>query len=190
MYKPPTKQLSLSVYVDDLKMAGPKANLSPMWKEIGKHINLDPPTSFDKSVYLGCCQYDCPPTADKVQSQMTFFNQTFGDEEFEFKTADQTNLTDDRAEILAARSAKRKNKPKKQQKVLDKAAAAELSDRGGSQIPLTDKQLQSCFAHALSATNDDIDHSVQGYYYKMRGHAEKSVEKYLELTGMYECRQN
>ena len=53
-----------------------------------------------------------------VKLHIDFFNQTFGDEEFQFKTAEQTKLTEDRAEILAVRNAKRKNKPKKQTQVL------------------------------------------------------------------------
>ncbi len=49
------------------------------------------------------------------------FNQTFGDEELKHKTAEQTKLTEDRAEILAVRNGKRKNKPKKQKKFAVKA---------------------------------------------------------------------
>ena len=34
------KQLFVSVYVDDFKMAGKAASLSPMWEELGKHLSL------------------------------------------------------------------------------------------------------------------------------------------------------
>ena len=34
-------------------MAGTAQNLAPMWKELGKLINPDPPSSFHMSVYLG-----------------------------------------------------------------------------------------------------------------------------------------
>ena len=37
----PEKKFFLFVYVDDLKMAGLKQNIAPMWKELGKTISLD-----------------------------------------------------------------------------------------------------------------------------------------------------
>ena len=38
--------LFLSVYVDDIKMAGRKRNLEPMWKRLMKHVHLERPTTF------------------------------------------------------------------------------------------------------------------------------------------------
>ena len=38
--------LFLSVYVDDIKMAGKKQNMAPMWKKWMKNVDLDEPTSF------------------------------------------------------------------------------------------------------------------------------------------------
>ena len=52
------QQLFLSVYVDDFKMAGNKANLNKMWKELGKEINLEPPVPFSENIYLGVKQMD------------------------------------------------------------------------------------------------------------------------------------
>ena len=46
--------LFLSVSVDDIKMAGKKQNLAPMWKKLIKNVDLDEPTSFLDHVYLGC----------------------------------------------------------------------------------------------------------------------------------------
>ena len=34
------KQLLLSVYVDDLKLAGKKANIKPIWDQIGQHLRF------------------------------------------------------------------------------------------------------------------------------------------------------
>ena len=45
-------QLLLAVYVDDFKMAGPKANMSQGWKLIGSKIDMDNPTPLGR--YLGC----------------------------------------------------------------------------------------------------------------------------------------
>ena len=47
------KRLFLSVYVDDIKLAGKKQNIDPMWKVLDKEVDLGEPTSFLDHVYLG-----------------------------------------------------------------------------------------------------------------------------------------
>ena len=42
--------------MDDLKLAGKKQNLDPMWKVLNKQVDLEQPTSFLDHVYLGCTQ--------------------------------------------------------------------------------------------------------------------------------------
>ena len=54
------KGLFLSVYVDDIKLAGKKQNLDPMWKLLNKEVDLGEPTSFLDHVYLGCTQKQLP----------------------------------------------------------------------------------------------------------------------------------
>ena len=51
--------LFLSVYVDDIKLAGKKQNIDPMWKVLNKEVDLGEPTSFLDHVYLGCTQRQC-----------------------------------------------------------------------------------------------------------------------------------
>ena len=46
------KGLFLSVYVDDIKLAGKKQNIDPMWKLLNKEVALGEPTSFHDHVYL------------------------------------------------------------------------------------------------------------------------------------------
>ena len=58
------KGLFLSVYVDDLKLAGKKQNLDPMWKVLNKEVDLGEPTSFLDHVYLGCTQRKCEISKD------------------------------------------------------------------------------------------------------------------------------
>ena len=49
------KQLFLSCYVDDYKMAGKKENIAPMWDSLQKEgIGLEPPVPLNQKVYLGC----------------------------------------------------------------------------------------------------------------------------------------
>ena len=44
--------LFLSVYVGEIKFAGKKQNINPMWKVLNKEIDLGEPTSFFDHVYL------------------------------------------------------------------------------------------------------------------------------------------
>ena len=50
------KGLFLSVFVDDIKMAGKKHNINPMWKVLNKRVALGESTSFLDHVYLVCTQ--------------------------------------------------------------------------------------------------------------------------------------
>ena len=44
------------MYVDDIKLAGKKQNIDPMWKVLNKEVDLGEPTFFLDHVYLGCTQ--------------------------------------------------------------------------------------------------------------------------------------
>ena len=63
----------LSVYVDDVKMAGHKQNTAPMWKKLMKLVDLDEPTSFLDHIYLGCTQRECKPNKDIIEQYKEMF---------------------------------------------------------------------------------------------------------------------
>ena len=67
------KGLFLSVYVDDIKLAGKKQNLDPMWKVLNKEVDLGEPTSFVDHVYLDCTQRQCEISKDIVDNYRTMF---------------------------------------------------------------------------------------------------------------------
>ena len=67
------KGLFLSVYVDDIKLAGKKQNLDPMWKVLNKEVDLGEPTSFLDHIYLGCTQRQCEISKDIVDNYRTMF---------------------------------------------------------------------------------------------------------------------
>ena len=67
------KGLFLSVYVDDIKLAGKKQNLDPMWKLLNKEVDLGEPTSFLDHVYLGCPQRQCEISKDIVDNYRIMF---------------------------------------------------------------------------------------------------------------------
>ena len=61
------------MYVDDIKLAGKKQNLDPMWKVLNKEVDLGEPTSFLDHVYLGCTQRQCQTSKDTVDNYRTMF---------------------------------------------------------------------------------------------------------------------
>ena len=52
--------------VDDIKLAGKKQNLDPMWKLLNKEVDLGEPTTCVDHVYLGCTQRQCEISKDIV----------------------------------------------------------------------------------------------------------------------------
>ena len=66
------KGFFLSVYVDDIKMAGKKQNIDPMWKVLSKNVDMGQPTSFLDHVYLGCTQRQFE-TSNIVDNYRTMF---------------------------------------------------------------------------------------------------------------------
>ena len=67
------KELFLSMYVDDIKLAAKKQNLDPMWKVLNTEVDLGEPTSFLDHVYLGCTQRQCEVSKDIVHNYRTIF---------------------------------------------------------------------------------------------------------------------
>ena len=67
------KGLFLSVYVDDIKLAGKKQNIDPMWKVLDKEVDLGEPTSFFDHVCLGCTQRQCEVSQNIVDKYRTMF---------------------------------------------------------------------------------------------------------------------
>ena len=61
------------MYVDDIKLAGKKRNLDPMWKLLNKEVDLGEPTSFFDHVYLGCTQRGCQIGNDIVDNYRSIF---------------------------------------------------------------------------------------------------------------------
>ena len=67
------KGLFLSVYVDDIKLAGKKHNIDPMWKVLNKEVDLGEPTSFLDHANLGCTQRQCEVSQNIVDNYRTMF---------------------------------------------------------------------------------------------------------------------
>ena len=67
------KGLFFSVYVDDIKLAGKKQNIDPMWNVPNKEVDLGEPTSFLDHVNLGCTQRQCEISKDIFDNDRTMF---------------------------------------------------------------------------------------------------------------------
>ena len=67
------KGLFFSVHVDDIKLAGKKQNINPMWKVLNKEVDSGEPTSFLDHVYLRCTQRQCEISIDIVDNYRTMF---------------------------------------------------------------------------------------------------------------------
>ena len=63
----------LSVHVEDIKLAGKKQNLDPMWKAINKEVDSGKPTSFLDHAHLGCTQRQCQISKDIVDNHRKIF---------------------------------------------------------------------------------------------------------------------
>ena len=59
--------------MDDIKLAGKKHNIDPMWKVLNKEVELREPTSFLDHVYLGCTQRQCEVSQDIVDNYRAMF---------------------------------------------------------------------------------------------------------------------
>ena len=59
--------------MDDIKLAGKKQSIDPMWKVLTKEVDVGEPTSFLDHVYLGCTQRQCETSKDVVAHERTMF---------------------------------------------------------------------------------------------------------------------
>ena len=66
------KGFFLSVYVDDIKLAGKKRNIDPMWKVLNKEVDLGEPTL--DHVFLGCTQRQCEIRFGQLQNHVRIAN--------------------------------------------------------------------------------------------------------------------
>ena len=61
------------MYADDIKLAGKKQNIDPMWKVLMKQVDFGEPTSFLDHVYLECIQREYKTSRDIVDKKRNMF---------------------------------------------------------------------------------------------------------------------
>ena len=63
---------------DDIKVAGKKQNIDPMWKVLMKQVDFGEPTSFLDHVYFGCIPREYGTSRDIVDNKRNMFeSRTF-----------------------------------------------------------------------------------------------------------------
>ena len=61
------------MYVDEIKLAGKKQNISPTGKILMNDVDLEEPASFLDHVYLGCTQRECKISDEIVANHRDMF---------------------------------------------------------------------------------------------------------------------
>ena len=61
------------MHVDDIKLAGKKQNIDPMWKVLSKEVDFGEPTFFQDHVYLECTQRQREISKDIVDNYRNMF---------------------------------------------------------------------------------------------------------------------
>ena len=69
--------------MDDIKLAGKKQSIDPMWKVLNKEVDSGERTSFLDHVYLGCTQRQCQISKDIVNNYRTMFESRISTEKTE-----------------------------------------------------------------------------------------------------------
>ena len=64
---------STTLYVDDIKLAEKKQNISPTWEKFMKYVDLGEPTSFLDHVCLGCTRRECQISNEIVDNYGSMF---------------------------------------------------------------------------------------------------------------------
>ena len=65
--------LFLLLHVDDIKRAGRKQEMAPMWRKLMKLVDLGEPISFLDHVYLGCTQRECTANVSIFDQEREMF---------------------------------------------------------------------------------------------------------------------
>ena len=168
------KKLFLSVYVDDLKMAGISASIKPMWGLMQVHMKLEPPKKMWENQYLGCAQKPLEPAEEDIEKMGAAFE----------------NFLVERGGCSARAAHPDNNKTGPESKFLDEKGShkIELDDdfiREGKTSRGNVKILKDV-AKRISSGKTERKHKVRGYAYDMQGHTELSVTRYLELSGKHD----
>ncbi|MHC4951072.1 MAG: hypothetical protein ACYTEU_08835, partial [Planctomycetota bacterium] len=173
LYVHRAKQLFLSAYVDDYKMAGKKENIGPMWATLRKNgLELEDAVSLKSNIYLGCAQRELVPNMELLAAKAEMMKRLCHSSGSGTGKPTGSNIPELRtpSESNSTASATPKSKPNKKKKAAQAKAGSTSSG----------KCLASSRPSQEAANNNK---NVSSYSYEMFGHCYQTVEKYLELSG-------
>jgi hypothetical protein len=158
LYYHEQKQLFLSVYVDDYKLAGKKDNIKPMWKALmASGLDLDPPTPLCQGVYLGCSQTPVEVPQSLLSEKEEFWETITGTKPLVAESQQQPLKENKEATVSKPKPTTKPTPqpPPKKSGKLSKMAAVAAAPK------------------------------VRAWEYYM-GHAQGCVDRYLEFSGLKE----
>ena len=159
-----SKQIFLSAYVDDYKMAGKKENIAPMWATLRANgLELEESVSLKSNVYLGCAQREIIPDMDLLAAKREMMNRLCH--------GDGTTGKPDGCNIPELRVPSKDTANLKSAVPVADARQAASTNSG------------KCHISAQSGLKGLAEKPVSSYSYEMFGHVHQTVDKYLELSG-------
>ena len=180
-------------------MAGKWENLAPMWGELQKHLDLEPPVPMQANTYLGCNQLPLEPSLEQVQAKSNFYQTIIQAAD----SAAEANTPDAKQPIQKKAGKKKAKKPKTAKE--DNPTAAVIQPHipnaynGFKNIFTTtdtdDDMSEEETENDESETSDDAQSyafpsmtspkpPVRGIKYNMTRHVDQCIEKYIELAGI------
>ena len=145
--------------MDDIKLAGEKQNIDPMWKVPLKEVDLGEPTSFLDHVYFGCTQRDSQISRDIVDNYRKMFESSIsaGAKESYFVQGNLTQTFPDGAMIW---------------KVMQRNVWSDIANWRTEQLnSYTTSQLHALMTINSKKRNWDLLENCQKYALKLSRHA-------------------
>ena len=185
LYVHRAKQLFLSAYVDDYKMAGKKCNIGPMWDTLRSHgLDLEPSVSLKSNVYLGCGQREVQPDMTVLRAKCDMIHRLCrGSADVGKPTASNIPELKEPSEKPAPKS--KTNKKKKAASPTSEGALGGASQENS--VPKTSNSNKP--KASLRASSGSLNGAsgkapkISAYCYEMFGHVHQTVDRYLELSG-------
>jgi len=173
------KQLFLSVYVDDFKMAGNSNHFSSTWRDLRQDLDLDPPVQFNNNTYLGCTQRDVKLPQSYIEEKNRYYTKLIQNTQHIDPAAFDENK-DTQPNITAA------GPPHTTDKQSTPNQSTLHHDKHDDQPDLiqTPTEPTKPTTKTTHTKQSNKNPEVRAWTNDMIGHCEQAVERYCELANM------
>ena len=182
-------KLFLSVYVDDLRMAGRKPALKDMWAKLNKELALEPAVPSLGNTYLGCQQrpvkLDDKAIGEQQELMLRLLKGISASSKLSHSQATEKPDAPDRGakadRLDAIPNSKSKTKTKSKGKM---PVSSEQQSAGREPLLTADTGEDPSQVFAWNPNHPRLYKGpIQSWVYDMHGHAEGCVERYCSLAG-------